>query len=344
MNWQRALQRSALTAVLGLASLICAAAPSALVQVSPVQSRLFTHTLRAYGTVAFASQAADLLSARCESVVQQVLVVPGEKVQKGQVLLRVSASPAEQLQIEQAKIDLRFAQNEWQRQEDLLQRQLATNAQVQSAAQNLAKARALLQSLQQRQESLQGGAIRAPISGVITAVPVQAGNTVPAGQSFLTINPAEARVVALGVEPQDLAQVHPGAEVVLRSLEDRGQSWAAKVQQVLAQVDTSTRLAGVIVPLPANAQALPGTLLSGEITLAQQQSLAIPDSAVLSEHGRSYCFVDQHGIAQKRWIETGWQDGKWIEVRQGLQAGESVVSLGNYELQEGMPLRLEGKS
>ncbi|WP_308389035.1 efflux RND transporter periplasmic adaptor subunit [Acidithiobacillus sp. AMEEHan] len=344
MNWQRALQLTALTALVGLASLAGNAAPSALVQISPVQSRLFTHTLRAYGTVAFASQAAHLLSARCESVVQQVLVVPGEKVRKGQLLLRLSASPAEQLQVEQAKIDLRFAQNEWQRQSDLRQRQLATNAQVQSAAQNLAKAKALLQSLEQRQQSLQGGAIRAPIAGVITAVPVQAGNTVAAGQSFLTINPASARVVALGVEPQDLAEVHPGAKVVLRSLEDRGRSWSAKVQQVLAQVDPNTRLAGVIVPLPADAQALPGTLLSGEITLAQQQSLAIPDSAVLREHGRSYCFVDAHGIAQKRWIETGWQEGKWIEVRHGLHAGEAVVSLGNYELQEGMSLRLEGKS
>ncbi|MEY2342753.1 efflux RND transporter periplasmic adaptor subunit [Acidithiobacillus sp. IBUN Pt1247-S3] len=344
MNWQRLLQLAVLLAGLGLGLLACDAAPSALVQTSPVQSMRFTHTLRAYGTVAFASQAAHLLSARCESVVQQVLVVPGEKVQKGQVLLRVNASPSEQLQLQQARIDLRFAQNEWQRQNALRQRQLATNAQVQAAAQNLAKAHALLQSLEQRQQSLHAGIIRAPITGVITAIPVQAGNTIAAGQPFLTINPAGARVVVLGVEPEDLGEIHVGDEVALRSLDAQGKSWPSKVQQVLAQVDPTTRLAGVIVPLPADAQALPGTLLSAEITLAQRQSLAVPDSAVLTQHGRAYCFVDRKGIAQKRWVETGWQEGKWIEVQKGLQAGETVVSLGNYELQDGMQLRREGKS
>lgn len=342
MNWRFALATMLLSMALGLGPAL--AAPSALVQVSTARPMQFTHTLRAYGTVRFASEASDLLSAPCATIVQQVLVMPGEQVQRGQILLRVRPAPAEQLQLQQAQIDLRFAEAEAQRLQSLRQRQLATNAQVQGAAQNLAKARALLANLQGRQAALQGGIIRAPITGVVSSVPVQTGDNLAAGQPFLFLNPASARVVVLGVEAEDLPQVHSNDKVLLQTLDRHSPNWSSRVEKILAQVDPNTRLAGVIVPIPAAAPVLPGTLLSARIVLAQRQALAIPDSAVLREHGRAYCFVDVQGKAQQRWLRTGWQEGKWIEVLQGLRPGEEVVSLGNYELRAGMALRIEGKS
>ena len=315
---------------------------SALVQITPVRVMAMTNRLRAYGTVEFSPEGGQTLSLEAESLVSQVLVAAGQRVQKGEPLLRVAPTINDQLQMDQARIAVRFAADDLQRLKGLRDRQLATNAEVQAAAQNLARAKATLRDIGARLLTLQSGALRAPMNGVVESVTVHQGDLVPAGQPLLRLSKGDQLRVLLGVEPEDLTRVQRGDTVEIQPVYGGTTPVAGRVTQIYWQVDPKTRLAQVVVPVPANPALLPGGMVHARILVGQGQDLAIPDSAVLQTQGRSYCFVAVHGRAQRRWIETGWQEKGWIAVKKGLKAGDRVVSLGNYELHDGMALRVEG--
>ncbi|MBU2811510.1 efflux RND transporter periplasmic adaptor subunit [Acidithiobacillus thiooxidans] len=316
---------------------------SALVKVTPARMMSMADQLRVYGTVEFAPEDGRTIVLPAETLVNQVLVAAGQRVRQGQPLLQIQASVSDQLQRKQAEIALKFAIADQQRVASLRQRQLATNSQLQAADQSLARARAALQDIQLRLQQLQKGQVSAPINGVVTIVHVHQGDLVPAGQPLLSLSTANALRVLLGVEPADLSRLQVGDSVQLIPVYG-GRAVSGKIRQIYSQIDPQTRLAQVVVPLPASPDLMPGAMLQAEIILHRQKVVAVPESAVLQQDGKSYCFIDVAGKAQKRWVKTGWQQDGWIVVNQGLSAGDSVVSLGNYELKNGMALRIEGKS
>ena len=317
---------------------------SALVKVTPARMMSMADQLRVYGTVEFAPEDGRTIVLPAETLVSQVLVAAGQRVKQGQPMLQVQPSVGDQLQLKQAEIGLKFAIADQHRVANLRQRQLATNSQLQTANQSLARARAALQDIQLRLQQLKNGQVSAPINGVVTIVHVHQGDLVPAGQPLLSLSTGNALRVLLGVEPGILPRIHVGDSVSLLPVYGGQAPVQGKVSQIYSQIDPQTRLAQVVVPLPASPDLLPGAMLQAEIVLHHQRVIAVPESAVLQQDGRSYCFVDVAGKAQKRWIDTGWQQAGWIAVKQGLRAGDSVVSLGNYELKAGMALRVEGKS
>ena len=84
---------------------------------------------------------------------------------------------------------------------------------------------------------------------------------------------------------------------------------------------------------------MPGSAVTGEIVLKRAESVAVPRSAVLHDDQGDYVFIVKDGVAHRADIQAGIDDGSWIAVDKGVQAGDRVVTLGNYELQDGMAVR-----
>ena len=62
-------------------------------------------------------------------------------------------------------------------------------------------------------------------------------------------------------------------------------------------------------------------------------AVAVPPGAVLDNQGQRFIFVrlDEHHF-QPRLVSTGASDGGWVEITQGLDVGEEVVTNGNFQL------------
>lgn len=65
----------------------------------------------------------------------------------------------------------------------------------------------------------------------------------------------------------------------------------------------------------------------------------MPRSAVLRDAQGAYVFIVKDRVAHRVQVHTGTDNGTWIAVRGDLHAGEQVVTLGNYELRNGMAVR-----
>lgn len=314
--------------------------PSVLVQEAAANFAPISKTLTAYGTVEYSPEGARVMIVQVEAVVTQLLVAVGQPVKKGESLLTLEPSSNARLELDKARIDVQFARKEVERLNDLRQRQLATNAEVQTAEKNLATVEAAFANISRSHGGGGPRAVRADVAGTVQAVSVQLGQVVAPGAPLVTIGNRDRLRVKLGVEQDDLSQIHIEQRVDVRPINSAERPISSSIAKIYRQIDPKTRLAEAVIPLPSAHGLLPGAVVRAEIIIdSDPHVLVVPRSAVLYQQGKPYVFVDDHGHAAERPVEIGEDTGKVIEILKGLVAGQSVVTVGNAELTDGMALR-----
>ena len=314
--------------------------PSVAVALETVVYGAMRDTMTAYGTVEYAPDQAEVLSVQGEGLVSQVRVAPGQHVRKGDVLIELTPTANSATELEHAGTAREFARKDLERLQDLRTRQLATNAEVRAAEENLVRAESSLANVRRRLGDTHRRALRADMDGYIEAVHVHVGDIAAPAAPLLLLARGDRLRVRVGIEPEDLSRIREGQKVLVRALYPAARPVAGHVQHVYYQVDPKTRLAEAMIPLGASRDVLPGTMVKAEVILAERpQVLIVPREAVLFRNGEPYVFVAQEGRAHLRRVALGTDDGRRVEVRVGVAAGEAVVATGNYELQDGMALR-----
>ena len=277
-----------------------------------------------------------------DGIVNKVMVAAGQRVHKGEALLELSATANAHTEFENARIAANFAAKDLERIKGLRARQLATNLEVQTAEETLTRAQATLANVLKREGDSALRVLHAATDGVVDQVNVHQGEIAVAGSPLIRLVKGDQLRVRLGVEAEDLPRMHDGLEVNVSPLNHDARASKGHIQQIYRQIDPKTRLAEVVVGLPVAPGLLAGAVVKGEIIFGQQTVLSIPRSAVLSREGHYYVYVAKNSRAILKWVDTGPENGDNVEIRHGLNVGDDVVTLGNYELEHGMLLRVKG--
>lgn len=90
----------------------------------------------------------------------------------------------------------------------------------------------------------------------------------------------------------------------------------------------------------ADGFAVPGQMADLTIVFEVRQGLGVPSAAILVRAGKPVVFVVHDGKAFAREVQTGFQNDAWTEILSGLKAGESVVTEGQTQLRDGMPVEI----
>ena len=320
--------------------------PSALVKTAPVSEQRVAKTLHVYGVLDADPDAVLSVSLPRAGIIGRISVRLGQRVRKGDALLEVATAPDARMQYLQARSAVDFASHELTRQQRLLGEQLATHAQVEAAQKNLADARATLDALRQRGQNLENQTLRAPRAGIVTRLDVSPGQRVPADTTALQIAAQQRLIARLGIEPEDLGAVAAGTAVTVTPVFVPGVSIRTSVRSVHAMIDPATHLVDVLAPIPASASAglMLGSRVTGTFQLQAHTALVVPRSAVLADADGAYVFVIDNGKARRVAVTAGIDTGSVIAVagrdKGALQAGDDVVTSGNYELEDGMAVRV----
>ncbi|MDE2070521.1 MAG: efflux RND transporter periplasmic adaptor subunit [Gammaproteobacteria bacterium] len=313
--------------------------PVALVQTALVSERSVAETLRAFGSVEPGPRQLRVIAAPRASIVA-LDVAAGMHVKRGAPLMTLAPTPEAAVLYAQAASQAGYARSALKRTQNLFQEKLATRDQLAAAQKALSDAEANL-AAQQRMGGGGPTVIRAPADGVVSAVGVASGAHVAADTALLTYSEQGGNYARLGVTPTQAAQIHSGMPVNLSAVFDAQLTLATRISQVGGQVDPASGLVDVLAPLAGKAAArfLPGGNVTAKITLKQVRSLAVPRAAVLRDTQGAYVFIVKNDIAHRVNVKAGLDDGIWVAVSGDLRASERVVTLGNYELTDGMAVR-----
>jgi membrane fusion protein, multidrug efflux system len=296
-------------------------------------------TIETFGSVEFDAHEIRTLSFVRSGRVATVLVAPGQPVARDALLLRLGALPTSSPEVARARIDLEFAKQNLARLERLRRNQLATNEAVGLAEKDLESARAVLAG-QGGGEKNRMQSIRAPFAGVVVKVPAKAGAIVQPGQEAVSLAPEGALAVRAGFEPENTALLAPGMSVLVTPLFTSGSEEPAHASLALLHrvVDQQTQMIEALIR-PAQA---PGWMVAGErvrvevIVRSANNVVRLPREALLERDATGGVFVVESGLARWRPVEVGIASEDWLEIRKGVEPGDSVVTTGRTSLTDKM--------
>ncbi|AJY04146.1 efflux RND transporter periplasmic adaptor subunit [Burkholderia vietnamiensis] len=324
---------------------------TASVDTVAVHREPISQQVRAYGIVAASSSSVTSINLPYAARIRKVLVLPGQTVARSAALVVVEADPAAVLAASQATSALTLAQGELERTRSLFDAGLATQSQLAAARKALNDAQQRLAAQHQMGVHAGNVTIAAPFAGVVsqlTALPgdqIQAGATIAQIAAVANASSWQANVT-LGVDPSAAASIHVGDSVVLNGLSTALEHAhpAGRVVVAGAAIDPQSQLVNVGANIPLGGTAfILGTRVSADIATQTGTWWVVPRAAVLSDRKGTYVFqVTPKHTAQRVDVVVRVESGNRYGVDGPLDAAEPLVVTGNYELRNGMAVRMAG--
>ena len=318
-----------------------AAKPAAKVETAALKEQPIAQTIEVFGVVAAAPSGDRVTAAPYDCVVQKIHVGVGTTVAAGDVLMEIGPSPDSKLALDSARSVLVLANKALAAAQQRYDLKLATSQELLTAQQAAEDARLKADSLESR--GVGGdGRIVAQAAGVVSKLEVFAGSLSPLGTALVTVSTGDQLEVRLGVEAADVGSVAAGQAVALESSQrPEMEKVSAKIRSVGSALDAVTGAAEVRASVPAGSPLFLGEHVRAEIEIKKKDSaLVAPPSAVLPDDDKQILFTVKDGKAVKHEVKTGLTTDELVEViGEDLHPGDTVVTLGNYELENGMAIQ-----
>lgn len=191
-----------------------------------------------------------------------------------------------------------------------------------------------LQQLQKEGKARQTVTLRSAVSGVVLEKPSIQGKRFMSGEVLYQIADLSSVWVLADVFEQELGMLRIGQPAVIRVDAYPDKVFNGKVTFIYPTVTPETRTAKVRVEL-ANPQALLKPAMYAKVEFASGDArgkvLAVPDSAVLDSGTRQVVLVELGaGRFEPRVVKLGTRGGGYVEVLEGVKAGEAVVVSANF--------------
>ena len=273
----------------------------------------------------------------------------GQTVQRGAILAHLvprlggdTDHASLQAAARRAKVEFDQSVRERTRLEGLLRDEAIAEKRVLAARAAEDSARIELEASQRRlgQFAGAGGGIplRAPTAGVLADVRVSPSTYVQEGQLLFHIADPRTLWLELRVPESDAARVlaPSGATFQVEGIEQSFEVVSgvnARLVGTGALVHAANRTVPVTFEIQKPHPGLKiGMAVKARVFIGEAQSaLAVPAEAVVDESGVSVVFVQTGGESfQRRLVRTGARDGDWIQILDGLEPGQRVVTRGAY--------------
>lgn len=268
------------------------------------------------------------VAARVTAPVMDVLVDEGERVARGQALIRL-ADDEQRAAIGQARAErIRAARDE--------ARALALYRQgwVTRAARDQAVAAADVARATEQTATARSGhyVLRAGISGIVLKRDVEPGDLATPTRTLMTLgDPAHVRITAT-VDERDVPRVRVGQEALMSTEAFPGRVMRARVREVTPGGNPAERAFRVRLAVE-DAPALPLglTLEVNIVTRKVERAVLAPATALSGDR----LWVVQDGRAQARSVRAGIRGANEVEIVSGVRAGETVILNPPDDLEEG---------
>jgi membrane fusion protein, multidrug efflux system len=313
---------------------------SVLIETAAPREQVLKHTVQGYGVVATSEDAVIGVSFLHPGQISRLRVRPGEVVKADAVLLELSTDPSAALGYQTAVAALDFAKRDLDRTKTLLAQHLATNAQVAAAQKAVEDAVATVEVQRKLGNDRKTEVITAPFNGYVTALTVALGDRVQPNITVLKLAPTDRVQVTVGLQPEDAARVQTGMAAEVAPVFTPDSRLSGVVQGATGTINPATKRLDVWVQIVAAEQELvPGTAVSVEIVLEKHTGWVVPRDAVLRDAKGDYIFQVTGSKAERVAVKTGMETDKYTEIIGSIDTKRRIVTVGNYELQDGMAVR-----
>ena len=277
--------------------------------------------------------------------VKAILFTEGQRVSRGQLLVQLDDQlPA--AQVAQAKAEMSIAEANHKRNQDLVAQNFISKRTVDESAAALDVAKAKYDLAVATQQRLK---IVAPFDGVTGLKQVSVGDYLKDGADIVNIEDIDAVLVDFRLPERFQSKIRPGQKAQLSVDALPGQPFSAMVQAVDPLIDANGRSVGIRGCIDNRQRQLRPGMFARVNTVfgVREQALTVPEEAIVPQGGKAFVLKVVPGdkpdtlVTQRVAVKTGVRQPGKVEIIEGLEAEDTVVTAGQQRLQkDGMPVRV----
>jgi membrane fusion protein (multidrug efflux system) len=305
------------------------------VEIARVEQRSISSFIETNGTLE-AENEVDLV-ARTSAPIVEIRVEEGDAVREGQILARLDEQEY-RAQVEIARVALNETSLAFERAKTLKKENLISPEDYEQAQSAFETAQAQYDAGQ-----IQLGYTRivAPFGGLIVARYVKLAQQVSPNTRLFRLSDFDPLLCPVQVPERDLSQLRVGQSAYVRVDPYPDRRFEASVLRISPVIEASTGTIKVTLEVRARGLLRPGMFSRVFIeTDTRPDALVIPKAALSLESIGDTVFVADGGVASRREVVLGFQEGDFVEVLTGVSGGESVVVVGQEGLSDGTPIQI----
>jgi RND family efflux transporter MFP subunit len=283
------------------------------------------------------------LYAKVSGYLKTINVDKGDKVAAGAVLARIEIPELVAARARQ-EAELKAASSDYERLQKALAQtpDLVVPDTVDQARGRFEVARA---SLAESETLLGYATITAPFAGVITQRYVDPGALIQAGNArseIVSLMDFATVRLQVAVPEIEAARVAVGQPVRVTTDDLPGRQFDGQVTRFTYALDQTNRTMLVEAILKNADLALrPGMLVTVKLGIEhKEQATLMPTEALVTERANSFAYTIEGDKAVKHAIKVGFNDGKNVEVVNGLKDSDSIILAGKLKLSDGQPVQV----
>lgn len=288
---------------------------------------------------------------KVDGFIQKIYVDEGQQVRKGQLLFKLETQTLNQ-DAAAARANVNAAQVEVDRLAPLVERNIISKVQLETAKARLAQAKAAYASVA---ATISYGTITSPVNGVIGTLPYKEGSLVSANSQMPLTTVSDSKIMRAyfamnekqmlnftktfkgATLQQKLSNVPP---VSLLLVDGSEYDQKGKLETVSGLVNEGTGTSDFRAEF-ANPEAVLRSGSTGvvRIPIQRKDAILVPQNAVFDMQGKQMVYVVQKdNTVKSKVITTATTSGLNFVVSEGLEAGEVIVTEGTSKLKDGMAI------
>lgn len=310
------------------------------VEAAVIEAESLSRTAVAIGTLRSAESV--VISSEIAGRIVDIGFDEGQPIDAGALLFRLDDSILK-AERNQARANLTLARRNNERAQELHRKNLASARERDETAANLEVAQAALELAEAR---LDKATIRAPFSGIAGLRRVSPGDYVTAGTALVNLEAIDTLKVDFRVAEKALPALATGQQLTLNVDAWPGERFAAEVYAIDPRVDVANRSIGLRARLEnPDGKLRPGLFAKVMLAFATvDDAVLVPEQAVMPRGEQSFIYVIEDGKAAIRPVKLGLRRAGRVQVVDGVNAGETIVTAGWQKIGPGsevMPINLK---
>ena len=309
------------------------------VKAETVKSQAFAERIEALGTLR-ANESVELTSIVTE-IVTAIHFEDGQRVKRGEVLLEMDSKEEQALRLEELS-RVQDAQRQVNRLQSLVKLNTASQAALDEQKLALQTAQARMQAIEQQ---IQHRRLVAPFDGVVGLRNISVGALSRPGEVITTIDDDSVMKLDFSVPESFLSSIHRGLEITASASAWPNQNFQGEVFSISSRINPDTRSVQIRALIPnENSKLLPGMLMGVNLRKAPRDTLFIPEEALTIKGNKKMVWTisEREGklFATSSAVTIGVRQQGIVEITQGLEAEQKIVTQGVLKLREGAEITI----
>jgi RND family efflux transporter MFP subunit len=311
--------------------------------VKEVQPETFRHFINANGAVEAVNDA--FISPETNGQIKSIPVEEGDRVQKGQLLVRLKTTILRS-NIKEVKTNLELARETFEKQKRLWQDSVGSEMQYLQAKNKKETLEAKLETLNAQ---LDMSTIEAPFAGIIEEINQKVGELASPGREILhLVNLNELKIKA-NLSEKYVSNIRKGDQVQVKFPALDNYSVKVEISRKGSIIDEESRTFTIEARFPNPQEKIkPNQVAIINVNdYTNNEALVVPSEVIKQDMKGDYLYVieETNGTpaASKVYVKTGRSYNNQTVIRNGLKPGQKVITAGYTQVSEGTEVSIKDK-